>query len=152
MRERFTGGVWVVPLAFLHDPEQVPRAVATAIGLSSSTGPVTVEMLRDRLAGDAPVLIVLDTCERLISACAVLALRLAQMRPNLSVLATSREPLNAPGEVTWHAPPMRCEEAMQLFLERARAVRPYFVLDENGQALLIQWTACRWLSSSLLRA
>jgi predicted ATPase/DNA-binding XRE family transcriptional regulator len=138
MRERFTGGVWVVPLAFLHDPEQVPRAVATAIGLSSSAGPATVEMLCDKLAGDAPVLIVLDTCEHLIGACAVLALRLVQMCPNVSVLATSREPLNVPGEVTWQVPPMRCEEAMQLFLERARAVRPDFVLDEDGQALLIQ--------------
>ncbi len=138
MQERFIGGVWVVPLAFLHDPEQVPRAVATAIGLSSADGPVTVEMLCDKLAGDAPMLIVLDTCEHLIGACAVLALRLVQMCPNVNVLATSREPLNVPGEVTWQVPPMRCEEAMQLFLERARAVRPDFALDEDGQALLIQ--------------
>jgi predicted ATPase/DNA-binding XRE family transcriptional regulator len=138
MQERFTGGIWVVPLAFLHDPEQVSRAVATAIGLSLAAEPVTVEMLCDRLAGDAPILIVLDTCEHLIGACAVLALRLVQTCPNVNVLATSREPLNVPGEVTWQVPPMRCEEAMQLFLERARAVRPDFALDEAGRALLIQ--------------
>jgi predicted ATPase len=135
MRDVFAGGIWVVPLAFAHNAEQLLRAVGTAIGLPSAS---TIEALRDELAGDAPVLIVLDTCEHLIEACAMLALRLVQMCPNVSVLATSREPLNVPGEVTWQVPPMRCNEAMQLFLERARAVRPDFELDEVDQALLIQ--------------
>jgi predicted ATPase/DNA-binding XRE family transcriptional regulator len=138
MQEVFKGGVWVIPLAFVREESQVPGAVGTAIGLPSSTEPVTAEVLCEALAGEAPVLIVLDTCEHLISACAVLALRLVQICPNVSVLATSREPLNVPGEVIWQVPPMRCDEAMQLFLERARAVRPDFALDEEEQALLVQ--------------
>jgi transcriptional regulator with XRE-family HTH domain len=138
MRDRFAGGIWVIPLASIRDESQVPRAVGMAIGLSPSTEPITVETLCEALACEAPVLIVLDTCEHLISACALLALRLVQMCPNVSVLATSREPLNVPGEVIWQVPPMRCDEAMQLFLERARAVRPDFVADEEDQALLVQ--------------
>ncbi len=138
MRDRFAGGIWVIPLASIRDESQVPRAVGMAIGLSPSTEPITVETLCEALACEAPVLIVLDTCEHLISACAVLALRLVQMCPNVSVLATSREPLNVPGEVIWQVPPMRCDEAMQLFLERTRAVRPDFVADEEDQALLVQ--------------
>jgi predicted ATPase/DNA-binding XRE family transcriptional regulator len=137
MLPAFPGGVWVVPLASVQDGAQVPNAVASAIGMSSE-GLVTVEALRDRLRDDRPTLIVLDTCEHLIGACATLAVRLVQMCPNLSVLATSREPLNVPGEMTWQVPPMRCEEAMQLFVERARAVRPEFALDKADEALLIQ--------------
>ena len=133
----FPGGVWVVPLASAQEGAQVANAVAAAISMPSES-PVTVEALCDRLRDDRATLIVLDTCEHLISACATLAVRLAQMCPNVSVLATSREPLNVPGEVTWQVPPMRCEEAMQLFVERARAVRPEFALDKADEALLIQ--------------
>jgi len=57
---------------------------------------------------------------------------------NVSVLATSREPLNAPGETTWQVPPMYCEKSMQLFIERAMAVHPKFALDKADEASLIQ--------------
>ncbi|MFN4294565.1 MAG: ATP-binding protein [Thermoflexales bacterium] len=132
----YPDGVWVVPLASVQDGARVAHAVASAIGMSPQDT-ITVETLRDRLL-EGRALIVLDTCEHLIGACATLAVRLVQMCPNLTVLATSREPLNVPGEVTWQVPPMRCEEAMQLFLERAKAVRPEFTLDANGEALLVQ--------------
>ncbi len=132
----YPDGVWVVPLASVQDGARVPHAVAAALGLPAQDV-VTVESLRNRLL-DARALIVLDTCEHLIGACATLAVRLVQMCPNLTVLATSREPLNVPGEVIWQVPPMRCDEAMQLFVERARAVRPEFTLDANDEALLVQ--------------
>ncbi|GIV84460.1 MAG: hypothetical protein KatS3mg052_1467 [Candidatus Roseilinea sp.] len=132
----YPDGVWVVPLASVQDGARVPHAVAAAIGLPAQDV-VTVESLRDRLV-DGRVMIVLDTCEHLIGACATLAVRLVQTCPNLTVLATSREPLNVPGEVIWQVPPMRCDEAMQLFVERARAVRPEFTLDANDEALLVQ--------------
>lgn len=132
----YPDGVWVVPLASVQDGARVPHAVASAIGMPAPDE-VTVESLRDRLL-DGRAMIVLDTCEHLISACATLAVRLVQMCPNLTVLATSREPLNVPGEITWQVPPMRCDEAMQLFVERARAVRPEFTLDANDEALLVQ--------------
>ncbi len=134
----FPAGLWVVPLASVQDGEHVPDAVAAAMGMPVVTGtPATVESLRDRLL-DGRAMIVLDTCEHLIGACATLAVRLVQMCPNLTILATSREPLNVPGEMTWQVPPMRCEEAMQLFIERARSVRPDFALDKGEDALLIQ--------------
>lgn len=133
---RYPDGVWVVPLASVQDGARVLHAVASAIGMPAQ-GEVTVESLRDQLL-DGRAMIVLDTCEHLIAACATLAVRLVQMCPNLTVLATSREPLNVPGEITWQVPPMRCDEAMQLFVERARAVRPEFTLDANDEALLVQ--------------
>ncbi|MCS7055230.1 MAG: helix-turn-helix domain-containing protein [Thermoflexales bacterium] len=132
----YPDGVWIVPLASVQDGAQVPSAVAAAIGMAVPD-PVTVESLRDRLL-DGRAMIVLDTCEHLIAACATLAIRLVQMCPNLTVLATSREPLNVPGEVIWQVPPMRCDEAMQLFVERAKAVRPDFTLAPDDQALLVQ--------------
>lgn len=134
----FSDGVWVVPLAWVHDGSRVPNAVASALGMPhQSDEPILVEQLRDHLQ-DKHVLIVLDTCEHLISACASLAVRLVQMCPRLTLLATSREPLNVPGEVTWLTPPMRCEEAMQLFVERAKTVRADFALAKGDDALLIQ--------------
>jgi predicted ATPase len=98
----------------------------------------------------------LDTCEHINQALCLLALRRCRCAPT-SRPATSREPLNVPGEVIWQVPPMQyCDEAMQLFLARARAVRPDFALDEEEQALLVQivsnYTACRWRLSWLLRA
>ena len=98
MLSAFPGGVWVVPLASAQDGAQVPGAVALAIGMPSE-GAVTVEALRDRLRDDRPTLIVLDTCEHLIGACATLAVRLVPMCPNVSVLATSREPLKTADEI-----------------------------------------------------
>lgn len=136
MLPRYPDGLWVVPLASVQDGAHVPRAVAMAMGMPAQDT-VTIEALRDRLL-DGRAMIVLDTCEHLITACATLAVRLVQMCPNLTVLATSREPLNVPGEVIWQVPPLRCDEAMQLFVERAKTVRPDFTLDENDEALLAQ--------------
>jgi predicted ATPase len=46
------------------------------------------------------------------------------------LLATSREPLNVPGETTWQVPPLTCDEAERLFLARAQAVRPDFQITD----------------------
>lgn len=136
---QFEGGVWVVPLAWMNDERCVSDATAAALDLPrpASGEPVPLEVLRDHLH-DRRAMIVLDTCEHLIGGCAALAVRLVQMCPRLTLLATSREPLNVPGEMTWQVPPMRCEEAMRLFIERAKSVRPEFTLDKGDDALLIQ--------------
>jgi predicted ATPase len=131
----FADGVFVVPLAAVHDPARVLGAIAAALGLSADDA--SIEFLGEYLHAKH-ALIVLDTCEHLIEACATAAVRLVQMCPRLTLLATSREALYVPGEVTWQVPPMGCDEAMQLFVERARAVRPDFALNTGDEALLVQ--------------
>ena len=80
--------------------------------------------LRDRRA-----LVIFDTCEHLIDAAAVVAERLLASCPQLAVLATSREPLGVGGETTWRVPPLCPDDAVGLFVERARRSRPNFSLD-----------------------
>jgi predicted ATPase len=128
-------GVFIVPLASVAHGEAVPGAVATALGVTAEGA--SIESLRDALL-DKHIMIVLDTCEHLIDACAAMAVRLVQSCPRLTLMATSREALNVPGEVTWHLPPMRTEEAMQLFVARAQVVHPEFTLTSAGEALLAQ--------------
>lgn len=133
----FVDGVWVVPLASVRMAEGVNDAIALAIGVQPAGEHATLDELIQRMC-DKHAMIVLDTCEHLIDACATVAVRMVQACPKLTLLSTSREALSVPGEVTWQVPPMRGEEAMQLFIERARTVRPDFELTKGEDALLVQ--------------
>jgi predicted ATPase len=133
----FTDGVWIVPLAWVRTSEGVSDAIATALGVQKAGEHATIDELIQWMC-DKHAMIVLDTCEHLIDACAALAIRMVQSCPRMTLLSTSREALNVPGEVTWQVPPMRAEEAMQLFMERARSVRPDFELAKGEDALLVQ--------------
>lgn len=139
VRGEYGAGVWFIPACEFDDADRLRGAVAEAVGASDST----LSALRDALASTGPSLIILDGCEHLIGPCAVLALRLAQMCPDVTIMATSRESLNVPGEVIYQVPPMRCEEAEQLFVERARAARLTFVLDDADRPWLSE--VCRQL-------
>ncbi|NJM40596.1 MAG: hypothetical protein HC853_07415 [Anaerolineae bacterium] len=72
----------------------------------------------------------LDGCEHVVASCAQLAVTLLQTCPRLTIFATSRESLNVPGEVAWLVSPLSCDEAEQLFLARAQAVRPDFEISD----------------------
>jgi non-specific serine/threonine protein kinase len=90
------------------------------------------------------VLLVLDNCEHLIDATAGLVAKVLGASPQVRVLATSREPLNVPGEVSWPVPPLtlpasdeavevrNAPEAVVLFVERAHAADPGFDLTERN--------------------
>jgi non-specific serine/threonine protein kinase len=107
-----------------------------------------MESLTDYLRGKK-LLLVLDNCEHLVSACAQLAARLLAAAPRLTILASSREGLGVPGETTVHIPAMdiptqdivdRDEvarfEAVRLFVSRARAARAGFELTQaNSEAV-----------------
>ncbi|WP_406285735.1 AfsR/SARP family transcriptional regulator [Streptomyces sp. NBC_00209] len=133
--------VWIAELAPVEDPEAVPGAVLSALGLRETallrdtaldaapprTDPV--DLLVDRLGHGtrpAPVLLVLDNCEHVIGAAAALAETLLTRCPQLRILATSREPLAVPGESVRPVGPLPADPAHRLFTERARAVRPGF--------------------------
>ncbi|MER6120096.1 BTAD domain-containing putative transcriptional regulator [Streptomyces sp. NPDC001743] len=130
--------VWLAELAPVEDPEAVPGAVLSALGLretallrdGSHDGPPRtepVDLLVDRLGSRArPVLLILDNCEHVIGAAAALAETLLTRCPRLRVLATSREPLGVPGESVRPVDPLPADPAHRLFTERARAVRPGF--------------------------
>ena len=105
----FPDGVWLVELAPLADPALVPQAVAAALGVREAPGVALPEGLVAALRERA-LLLVLDNCEHLLDACAALAARLLAACPGLRVLATSREPLQIPGERQHPVPPLAVPE------------------------------------------
>ena len=123
----FSDGVSYVDLAPVTHALVVPVAVARALGLPDQPGRSTVETLV-RFVGDRQMLMVLDNCEHLLDTVASLAAELLAACPGLRLLATSREPASVPGEVTFLVPSLSLDdEAIELFADRARRVRPDFI-------------------------
>jgi predicted ATPase/class 3 adenylate cyclase/DNA-binding CsgD family transcriptional regulator len=130
----FDGNVWFVDLTPVTDPEVVPVAALRALGLPDQPGRSATDTLV-RFLGDRPVLLVLDNCEHLIDACAELTVALLGACPQLTTLATSREPIGVAGELTWRVPSLSlADEAIELFVDRARLARPDFsiAVDDTG--------------------
>ncbi|MGB9227698.1 helix-turn-helix transcriptional regulator [Mycobacterium sp.] len=126
MAPEFGGGVWFVDLAPVTDPAVVPIAALRAFGISDQPGRSAMDTLV-RFVGNRDVLVVLDNCEHLIDACAALTRKLLGACPRLTILATSREPIGMPGELTWRVPSLSLrDEAVELFIDRARLARPDF--------------------------
>ncbi len=125
-------GVWYVDLAPIIDPDLAPVAVARALGLPDQPGRSTMETLL-RFIGDRQMLVVLDNCEHLLDACAALIVDLLGACPGLTLLTTSREPIGVAGEVTWRVRSLSlADEAIELFTDRARQVRPDFHLTADN--------------------
>jgi predicted ATPase len=114
----FADGSLLLRLDGLRDESLLPHTIAAALQLpddfTRGSLPVLAEQLRDR-----HLLLVLDTCEHLLGACASLVAALLPACPKLQVLATSREPLRVPGEATAAVRPLRLAEAVDLFGRRA---------------------------------
>ncbi|MFD9716794.1 BTAD domain-containing putative transcriptional regulator [Streptomyces sp. NPDC059076] len=137
-------GVWLVELAPVDDPDDVPETVLTALGARQTVlRSAGVEELR---RGDDPLLrlvehcsrrrmlLVLDNCEHVVHAVATLAQRLLEECPGLTVLATSREPLNVAGELVRPVEPLPQPTALRLLAERGAAARPGFRIDDDADA------------------
>ncbi|MGW7416184.1 AfsR/SARP family transcriptional regulator [Streptomyces sp. NPDC054863] len=106
LQPAFRDGVWLVGLAGLSDPGLVPHAVAEALGIHDQTGRAPPASLIRHLR-DRQVLLVLDDCEHLLNACAVLVDTLLRAATNLRVVATSRQPLGIDGEQIFPVAPLR---------------------------------------------
>ncbi len=104
-RRAFGDGVWLVELAGLGDPALLAAEVARAVGLLDPSAGWAVGTLSEHLAG-RQVLLVLDNCEHLLDACAVLAGAVLRACPGVRILATSRQVLGVTGEVTFAVPPL----------------------------------------------
>jgi predicted ATPase len=148
--------VWFVGLAALTEAEMIPDAVAAVLELADQHGQRPVlESLIDALR-EQDTLILLDNCEHVIDGAAKFCGQLVLECPRLRILATSREPLGIDGEHIYRVPSLslpRAEadavddvaasDAVRLFVERAQAQDPGFVLDDGSAPLVA--SVCRRL-------
>jgi non-specific serine/threonine protein kinase len=145
----FPDGVWFAALAPVNDPLLLTQAIFTALGAQDRSAGWSLATLTDYLARKR-LLLVLDNCEHLLDACAVLAGTLLRGCPELHLLATSRQALGVAGEVRMpilpmslppeHAPTTEAianAEAVRLLTERAAGVVPGFAVDhQNAKPVL----------------
>jgi len=142
--QRFPDGVWLAELAALGDPDLVPAAVATVLGIKPGQSAAPIDALTRQLARKK-LLLVLDNCEHVLSAAALLSEALARAAPDVRILASSREPLSCAGEKVFQVPPLafptdaaiapeaiREMAAIRLFIERARNADSGFAIDDAG--------------------
>ncbi len=151
--EEFEHGIGFVELASVSDPALVPETIASTLNVREQPGQSLMDVLVSYLL-QRKTLLVIDSCEHLISACAQFAEIILQHCPNLKIFATSREALGITGEIVWLVPPLSLpeqqpwtslagaqealehykeSESVQLFIARAEAISPEFQLTaENG--------------------
>jgi predicted ATPase len=152
----FHDGAWLVELSALPanpdaDPTAVVVAALAALGLHEQQGQPPLDTLIDHLRRRR-LLLLLDNCEHVVAACAALAERLLRACPELQILTTSQQALGNADETVWPVAPLALpprpaqaltegevrlleqSDAVQLFVERARAVRPGFALSKVTSA------------------
>jgi predicted ATPase/DNA-binding CsgD family transcriptional regulator len=127
LKRTVTDGAWFVDLAGLEDPHLVPKAVITSLGLADKSGQWPTSLLVAHLAS-REALLVLDNCEHLLDAVAVLADVVLKEAAEVRFLGTSRQPLGISGERVLQVPPLTLQgegsasahsEAVALFVTRA---------------------------------
>lgn len=140
---------WFVPLESVQDPQRVPRAVVRALPLADQSGRDPLEVVVAALRG-TPAILVLDNCEQIIDAAAAFTDELLLALPQLTVLATSRRPLELDGELVYAVPPLSMEassegpsEAVSLLVTRARAADAAFELGPTEAEAAVE--LCRSL-------
>jgi predicted ATPase len=146
--DEFKDGVFFVPLAFTSDPSLVPSAVAQALHVRENAALPLLEALEDRLH-DQQLLLLIDNFEQ-VTAAAPFVSDLLRMAPRIKILVTSRTSLHLSGEHEYPVPPLDLPErgdaggadaatqyaAVELFIQRAKAVRPDFAAtDANAPAI-----------------
>lgn len=140
---KWRDGVWFVDLAPLGDGELVPVVVADTLAAPTRPGSDRATDLVEHLH-DRRCVVLLDNCEHLMAACRELVDRLLSHCPEVSVLATSREPLHRPGEILRPVAPLtvpdesaataaevRDASACRLFELRGAAQRPGFTITDD---------------------
>jgi len=145
--DEYQGGVWLVEMAAVTDPELIPQTVQAVVGTKDQPGMSTIESVALSI-GEKRMLLLLDNCEHLIQGAAELAESLLVHCPNLKIVATSRELLGIPGEHPFavQSLPVPAADAdldtvkgfgsVMLFAERASTVKPGFaVVESNVEAV-----------------
>lgn len=148
LMEAFSGAVLFVDLGMLSDPDLVPTAAASMLGLSVQSDDATPSLLA--WLRDKRILLILDTCEHLIEAVAALAAQIFAAAPQVHILATSREALQVEDEQVYRLDPLACPPdeagltaasvrafpATQLFVERAMANGARLELNDAEAAII----------------
>jgi non-specific serine/threonine protein kinase len=149
--EQFRDGIWIVDLAPLAEADLVKNGVAAVLRVQEGSQRSILEVLSDYLRS-RQLLLVLDNCEHLIAACASLAETVLHAAPDVRILATSREALGILGESVSRVPslsvPDRAQavsvgellhcEAPRLFVDRARAIAPAFVVTDSNARVIAE--------------
>ena len=145
--DTYLDGVWLVELAALGDPDLVPQAVASVLGVREQPGVQLNQTLVNTLES-RHVLLILDNCEHLVDACAALANSLLRACQHLRILITTRQALGIAGEQVWRVPSLElpdarrlpsideiaASEAVRLFVDRAHLSRSGFALVKGNAA------------------
>ncbi|MBV9170339.1 MAG: XRE family transcriptional regulator, partial [Chloroflexi bacterium] len=133
----YVDGVYLLELAPLSEGALVPRAVAAGLGVRDVPGQPLLATMMDWLQS-RQLLLILDNCEHLIAACAAVAESLLHASPRLTILATSREPLNIEGEIVLPIAPLAADsDGLQLFVDRARQASPGFEITSQNRAAAV---------------
>jgi predicted ATPase len=136
---RYPDGVHLVELSPLRDPALLAHTVASRLGLPGDDGRPPTAAVLDHLR-DRELLLILDTCEHLLDACAEFADVVLRGAHGVTILATSRQPLDAAGECTFLVRPLTVPDAddqaqdaaaVELFAQRAAAIVDGFTITEN---------------------
>jgi predicted ATPase len=138
----FAGGAWLVELAPVGDESHVVEAIASALSVQTPRGRTVEQALLDAVR-PLVMLLVLDNCEHLLTETCRIAEVMLRAAPDLSVLATSREPLGLAGEHVMAVRSLDSESAVRLFVDRARSADSAFELSEGDATRVEQ--LCRRL-------
>jgi predicted ATPase/DNA-binding CsgD family transcriptional regulator len=135
--------VYWVPLIGVTSPTELPTAIGQGIGLHGLAGEEPLRALIATL-GDAPALLVMDNCEHIAAECGKLVTGLLAGCPQLSVLATSRTPLEVDHEQVFAIPPLGGEprgdlgetDATDLFIDRAAVLAPSYAFTAANAEII----------------
>jgi predicted ATPase/class 3 adenylate cyclase len=148
--DQYRDGAWFVGLAPVTDPQQVPPAIATAVGVRETGRKTATAVLADHFR-PRTTLLLLDNFERLLASTPLIAELLAAA-PSLTIATTSQAPLGLSGERLYRVPPLSlsgsedrpaASDAVRLFIDRAVSVRADFSVTPDNAATIIE--ICRRL-------
>jgi predicted ATPase/DNA-binding CsgD family transcriptional regulator len=141
--DRFADGVWLAELAQVTDPALVAPTVATALAIGQAGDQPTAMSIGTALAR-RQLLLVLDNCEHILGTVAEMCSSLLAVADDLTVLATSRQPVGVTGETRYRLRPLPVAaaeapdtdaDAVALLADRARQADPDFGLDSTSAPL-----------------
>jgi DNA-binding winged helix-turn-helix (wHTH) protein len=133
--DQFTAGVQFVSLASITQPDLVATALADALQIQKVAKRTIPQLIGDQLHNSGPFLLLLDNFEQVLPAAALVAETL-EACPSLKILVTSRSCLRIYGEQEFPVTPLAQNSAIELFAQRAAAVRPDFAItSENTPAV-----------------
>jgi predicted ATPase/DNA-binding CsgD family transcriptional regulator len=137
----FPDGVWMVELATVGDGASVPAAIATVLGITPQGEVAIIDTVAEALGGRRLLLLV-DNCEHVVVAATSAIETIFSRSRSVKILATSREALALGAEVVVNVAPLAVDggvtsDAVTLFVDRARAVRPNFALSTPESAAAV---------------